>query len=149
MPIPTRVFHLPSLRNPVNPLPGIDVVICLAGNVAMKLQPAMIDAALAAGVRHFYPSEYGTDLSQGAVGKSRYFRDKIATREHLRQRAREIPGFAYTLLMTGAFTEFTTSGFNGVDPATHTARPYGQPDAQVTVTALPEYVLFSFSSSDG
>ncbi|KAJ6540867.1 hypothetical protein DFH09DRAFT_991354 [Mycena vulgaris] len=125
---------------------GIDVVISLAGNAAMKLQPGMIDAAIAGGVRHFYPSEYGTDLSRGVIGKKRYFRDKIATREHLRARAQEVPGFAYTLLMTAAFTEFTTSSFTGVDSATHTARPYGRPDAKVTVTALPDVVKFLVES---
>ncbi|KAJ7628207.1 hypothetical protein DFH06DRAFT_1102766 [Mycena polygramma] len=58
---------------------GFDTIISLAGNGAMKLQPGMIDAAIAGGARHFYPSEYGTDLSRGTVGKKRYFRDKIST----------------------------------------------------------------------
>jgi hypothetical protein len=35
----------------------------------MKLQPGMVDAAIAGGVRHFYPSELGTDISYGAIGK--------------------------------------------------------------------------------
>ncbi|KAJ6466127.1 hypothetical protein C8R47DRAFT_1235034 [Mycena vitilis] len=121
---------------------GFDTIISLAGNGAMKLQPGMIDAAIAGGARHFYPSEYGTDLSRGAVGKKRYFRDKIATREHLRLRAREVPGFAYTLLLTGAFTEAMPSVYSGIDLETHTARPYGTPDALVTVTALPDIVRY-------
>jgi hypothetical protein len=119
--------------------PGFDTVISLTGNTAMKLQPGMIDAAIAGGVRHFYPSELGTD-SYVAIGKRRYFRDKIATREHLRDRAREVPGFSYTLLMTGAFTEFAPSPFNNVDIENHTAVSYGVPDALISVTALPEYV---------
>ncbi|KAJ7476122.1 hypothetical protein FB451DRAFT_267629 [Mycena latifolia] len=125
---------------------GFEVVISLAGNAAMKLQPAMVDAAIAGGARHFYPSELGADLAYGTIGKKRYFRDKIATREHLRQRAREVPGFAYTLLMTGAFTEFAASGFNGVDVEKHTARPYGMPEAQVTVTAMPDIMKYLVES---
>ncbi|KAJ7617606.1 hypothetical protein DFH06DRAFT_1145043 [Mycena polygramma] len=111
---------------------GFDTIVSLAGNGAMKLQPGMIDAAIAGGARHFYPSEYGTDLS----------RDAIATREHLRLRAREVPGFAYTLLLTGAFTEAMPSVYNNIDLETHTARPYGTPDALVTVTALPDIVRY-------
>ncbi|KAJ7628206.1 hypothetical protein DFH06DRAFT_1480612 [Mycena polygramma] len=66
----------------------------------------------------------------------------ISTREHLRLRAREIPGFAYTLLLTGAFTEAMPSVYNNIDLETHTARPYGTPEALVTVTALPDIVRY-------
>ncbi|KAJ7921431.1 hypothetical protein B0H13DRAFT_1708208 [Mycena leptocephala] len=125
---------------------GFDTVISLAGNIAMKLQPGMVDAAIAGGVRHFYPSELGTDISYGTIGKKRYFRDKVAIREHLRQRAREVPGFAYTLLMTGAFTEFAPSLFNNVDVEKHTASPYGSPDALLTVTAMPDIVRYVVES---
>ncbi|KAJ6555940.1 hypothetical protein B0H19DRAFT_137879 [Mycena capillaripes] len=125
---------------------GFDTVISLAGNLAMKLQPGMIDASIAGGVRHFYPSELGTDLAVGDIGKKRYFRDKTATREHVRQRAREVPGFAYTLLMTGAFTEFLPISMNNVDPEKHTASPYGSPESLITVTALPDIVRYVVES---
>ncbi|KAJ7899253.1 hypothetical protein B0H14DRAFT_3543635 [Mycena olivaceomarginata] len=128
-----------------NSYKGFDTVISLTGNTAMKLQPGMIDAAIAGGVRHFYPSELGTD-SYVAIGKRRYFRDKIATREHLRDRAREVPGFSYTLLMTGAFTEFAPSPFNNVDIENHTAVSYGVPDALISVTALPDIVRYVVES---
>ncbi|KAJ7246458.1 hypothetical protein C8J57DRAFT_1190448 [Mycena rebaudengoi] len=130
-----------------NSYKGFDTVISLAGNTAMKLQPGMVDAAIAGGARHFYPSELGGDIAYGAIGKMRYFRDKVATREHLRQRAREVPGFTYTLLMTGSFTEFTASEFNGVDVEKHTASPYGKPDAQVTVTAMPDIMRYVVESA--
>ncbi|KAJ7239665.1 hypothetical protein C8J57DRAFT_1564729 [Mycena rebaudengoi] len=125
---------------------GFDTVISLAGNAAMKLQPGMIDAAIAGGARHFYPSELGADIAHGALGKMRYFRDKVATREHLRQRAQEVPGFTYTLLMTGAFTEFTASAFNDVDVENHTASPYGSANARVTVTAMPDIMHYIIES---
>ncbi|KAF8148979.1 hypothetical protein K438DRAFT_2086952 [Mycena galopus ATCC 62051] len=128
-----------------NSYKGFDTVISLTGNTAMKLQSGMIDAAIAGGVRHFYPSELGTD-SYVSIGKRRYFRDKIATREHLRDRAREMPGFAYTLLMTGAFTEFVPSPFNNVDIENHTAGSYGAPDALISVTALPDIVRYIVES---
>ncbi|KAJ7701162.1 hypothetical protein B0H17DRAFT_1046114 [Mycena rosella] len=134
-----------SFLNP-NSYKRFDTVISIAGNAAMKLQPGMIDAAIAGGVRHFYPSELGTDISYGAIGKKRYWRDKVATREHLRDRARELPGFAYTLLMTGAFTEFAPSPFNDVDVEKHTASPYGAPDALISVTAMPDIMRYVVQS---
>ncbi|KAK7032669.1 NAD(P)-binding protein [Favolaschia claudopus] len=125
---------------------GFDTVICVCGNATMKLQPGMIDAAIAGGVRHFYPTEFGSDLSYGTNGKIRYFRDKIITREHLRDRAKEFPGFSYTLVLTGAFTDWTASDFNQIDLKKHTARPYGVPEALVTVTALADVVKYTVQS---
>ncbi|KAJ7239667.1 hypothetical protein C8J57DRAFT_1193357 [Mycena rebaudengoi] len=125
---------------------GFDTVISLAGNATMKLQPGMIDAAIAGGARHFYPSEFGGDIGYGALGKMRYFRDKVVTREHLRQRAREFPEFAYTLLIIGGFTEFIASAFNGVDVENHTASLYGSADARLTVTAMPDTMHYIVES---
>ena len=60
-----------------------DVVISLVGNALLRLQPAMAELAAAAGVRQFYPSKYGADLSQTPAYTSRYFRPKQDTRDQL------------------------------------------------------------------
>ena len=80
---------------------GFDTVISLVGNTLLKLQPAMIDQAIAAGVTQFYPSEYGSDLAQKQFFAHRYFRSKLDTRAHLARRARENPNFKYTLFLNG------------------------------------------------
>ncbi|KAJ7214078.1 hypothetical protein GGX14DRAFT_444946 [Mycena pura] len=125
---------------------GFDVVVSLAGNAAMKLQPGMIEAAVAGGVRHFYPSEYGGDLNFGDNWKNRYFRDKLATRDHLAAKAKEYSDFRYTLILTGPFTEFAVSSFNGVDMETHTAEPYGRPGAELAVTAMSDVMKYIVES---
>lgn len=117
---------------------GFDVVVSLAGNAAMKLQPGMIEAAIAGGVRHFYPSEFGGDISVGDFWKNRYFRDKVVTRDHLAAKAKEFPDFRYTLVLTGPFTEYAVSSFNGIDFEKHTVEPYGRPGAELSVTAMAE-----------
>ena len=78
----------------------------MLGNHAMKYQPAIIDAAMAAGVTEFYPSEFGSDIGQGKYTTSRYWQDKRKTREYLRNVAKNNPGFNYTFLITGGFIEF-------------------------------------------
>jgi hypothetical protein len=117
---------------------GFDVVISLAGNANMKDQPGMIDAATAGGARHFYPSEYGADLSIPALANVRYFRDKHLARQHLLETAKAVPGFRYTLLLTGSFTEWAISDFFGVDIEKHTVETYGDPDAKIDNTASTE-----------
>ncbi|KAJ6523982.1 hypothetical protein B0H19DRAFT_1085441 [Mycena capillaripes] len=105
--------------------PGFDVVISLAGNATLKLQPGVIEAAIAGGARHFIPSEFGADIAHDGMWKNRYFRDKVVTRDHLRARAKDTPGFRYTLILSGAVTEYTVSDFNGVDVEKHGARTNG------------------------
>ncbi|KAJ7248090.1 hypothetical protein C8J57DRAFT_1140013 [Mycena rebaudengoi] len=125
---------------------GFDVVLSLAGNAKMRLQPAMIEAAISGGVRHFYPSEFGTDITQDGVWQFRYFRDKVATRDHLAAMAKEVPGFHYTLLLCGAFSEWVAGEFSGVDLEKHTVEAYGYPDAENSVTALNDVVRYTVES---
>ena len=117
---------------------GFTTVVSLVGNNVMRLQPAMIDLAISAGVSHFVPSEWNSDISQDELSGMRYFRDKFVTRDHLRLRAKEVAGFRYTIFITGIFTEWAVAEFHGVDTEKHTVRTYGRPDALVGVTSIPE-----------
>ncbi|KAJ7111846.1 hypothetical protein C8R44DRAFT_632522 [Mycena epipterygia] len=125
---------------------GFDVVLSLAGNATMRLQPAMIEAAVAGGVRHFYPSEFGTDVSQDGVWQFRYFRDKVVTRDHLAATAKAHPDFRYTLMLVGSFSEWAYSEFSGVDVKNHTIEAYGYLDAEMSVTALDDIVRYTVES---
>jgi hypothetical protein len=118
--------------------PGFTHVISAVGNALMKLQPEMIDAAITAGVTHFYPSEWNSDISQREIYNMRYFREKQMVRAHLAARAKENPDFKYTLFITGIFTEWSTLEFYGFDHENATAAIYGKPDARVGVTSIPE-----------
>jgi hypothetical protein len=108
----------------------------------MRLQPAMIEAALQSGVTHFYPSEWNSDISQREIYSLRYFRDKQATRSHLAAVAKTHPGFKYTLFVTGIFAEWAVGEFYGFDHAGNKVRVFGRPDATVGITSIPECVLF-------
>ncbi|UKZ83024.1 hypothetical protein TrVFT333_010825 [Trichoderma virens FT-333] len=125
---------------------GFEVVVSLAGNAIMRLQPAMIESAIAGGVRHFYPSEFGSDVAQDSLKTFRYFRDKRVTRDHLAAKAKEHSDFYYTLMLTGIFTEWAADPFYGVDVEAHVANTYGRPDAQISVTSIPDIARFTVES---
>ncbi|KAL7920307.1 NAD(P)-binding protein [Trichoderma austrokoningii] len=125
---------------------GFEAVISVIGNSIMRLQPAMIEAAITAGVRHFYPSEFGSDIAQEHLRTFRYFRDKRVTRDHLTAKAKEHPDFYYTLMMTGIFTEWTADPFYNVDVKAHIATPYGYPDKPVHVTSVPDIARYTVES---
>lgn len=83
-------------------------MMSLLGNPLLRLQPAMIQAASAAGVTHFYPGEWNSDIDQPEIANMRYFRDKQATRAQCHATAQENPNFKYTIFLTGIFTEWTS-----------------------------------------
>jgi uncharacterized protein YbjT (DUF2867 family) len=67
-------------------------------------QPALIDAAIAAGVKRFIPSEFGSNISGNAkTAALPVFKGKGITQEYLKQKASEI---SYTLIVTGLFLDW-------------------------------------------
>jgi hypothetical protein len=100
---------------------GFDVVILAFNNFGNILQPQAIDVAIEAGVRHFYPSEFGADVTKGDNWNQRYYHDKVITRNHLDKRAAEVPGLGWTYITVGRFIEWATLGYFGFDHENHTA----------------------------
>jgi len=125
---------------------GFTHVISAVGNALMALQPAMVEAAVAAGVRHFYASEWNSDIDQKEIQNMRYFRDKQTVRAYLRAKAAHTPGFQFTLMVTGIFTEWAIDEFYGFDHKTHTARLYGQPGRRIGVTSIPDVARYTIDS---
>jgi hypothetical protein len=76
-------------------------------------------------VTHFYPSEFGADLTVGDNCNERYYRDKVLTRKHLQKRAAENSKFGYTYFLDGRFTEWAPTPHFGIDLKTHCARIVG------------------------
>ena len=106
----------------------------------------MIEAAVNAGVKHFYASEWNSDIAQPEIQSMRYFRDKQAVRSYLRAKAAQTPGFQYTLMITGIFTEWALDAFYGFDHEQFTARIYGKPGQRVGVTSIPDIARFTIDS---
>lgn len=96
----------------------------------------MIEAAVQAGVKHFYLSEWNSDIDQPAIANMRYFRDKQATRAHAHAVAKENSEFKYTIFITGIFTEWVL--MFGWDHEKNSAVVYGEPEKRVGSTSIPE-----------
>lgn len=128
-------------------LSGFDTVLSFLGTNALAFQPGIIDAAIAAGVTSFYPSEYGADLSQAPFATNRFFRDKTITRDYLEARTKGLPKFHYTYIVTGVFAEFLPSSFFGIDPQKHEFTFYGDPEGKVALTSTAEYAHLAHSKS--
>ncbi|KAK4495174.1 hypothetical protein PRZ48_013501 [Zasmidium cellare] len=67
-------------------------------------QPALIDAAIAAGVKRFLPSDFGSNVSGNALtAKLPVFAGKLLTHEYLKRKESEIE---WTIIANGVFLDW-------------------------------------------
>ncbi|RFU77291.1 hypothetical protein TARUN_4967 [Trichoderma arundinaceum] len=127
---------------------GFDCVLMPLGNHAIKYQPTIIDSAITAGVRHFYTSEWGADLSVGSNWTQRYYRDKVLTREHLEKRGRDTdtPDLGWTYIQLGRLTEWSIIKHFGVDNANHVAEIYGTPEGKQSLLSTPDAIAYTLET---
>ena len=91
----------------------INTVVSTVGFGQYMTQLRLLEAAKAAGVRHFLPSEYGFDIPLVGPGSTL---DGVLGPKHVVQRAVIDSGLDYTIVYTGGFTEFLLgSPLFGVD----------------------------------
>ncbi|TVY35112.1 Bifunctional pinoresinol-lariciresinol reductase [Lachnellula occidentalis] len=85
---------------------GQDAVVSTVGTEGLQGQQVLIDAAIAAGVKRFLPSEFGTDIANPKVGALPVFGYKIATQKYLQEALAAKPGMTYTYVSNGAFLDW-------------------------------------------
>ena len=85
---------------------GQDAVISTVGTAGLPGQSVLIDAAVAAGVKRFLPSDFGCDIANPKTAALPVFGYKIATHKKLREAAAAKPDFTYTLVCTNAFLDW-------------------------------------------
>ncbi|MEP7241039.1 MAG: NmrA family NAD(P)-binding protein [Devosia sp.] len=116
-------------------LGGVDVVVsALNGlrDVIVDTQAALLDAAVAAGVKRFIPSDYAANIFALAPGENRNFDLRRAFHDtHLAQAP-----IARTSILIGGFMDLLLWG-RGIDFKAHQVNHWGSPDQplQYTTTA--------------
>ncbi|KAI1764664.1 NAD(P)-binding protein [Hypoxylon sp. FL1150] len=120
-------------------LEGQDAVVSTIATVAIGGQIPLVDAAIAAKVRRFIPSEFGinTRIVDGtAIGK--ILQGKIKTLDYLISKSEENPWFTWTGVSSGAFFDWGLNfGAIGFDKRTKTATIYDSGNEPVQVSNLP------------
>ncbi|KAK8043405.1 hypothetical protein PG993_005835 [Apiospora rasikravindrae] len=86
-------------------LAGQDAVISLITTPAAMTQLALIDAAIAAGVRRFIPSEFGSNLANPKTRANPVFKHKVATEDYLIEKA-QATDLTYTFFYNNAFLDW-------------------------------------------
>ncbi|KAK1087579.1 hypothetical protein LTR33_000984 [Friedmanniomyces endolithicus] len=86
-------------------LQGQDALISTIGFGGATLQKHLLDAAIAAGVKRFLPSEFGCDTHNPRVAAIPLFRTKLGIVEYMDEKVKET-GTTYTCVYTNAFLDW-------------------------------------------
>ncbi|KAJ4122716.1 hypothetical protein NW768_010156 [Fusarium equiseti] len=92
-----------SLSSLTSALQGIDAVVSTVGSLAIPSQKLLIDAAVAAGVKRFIPSEFGSNLVIPSVRKLPVFGTKVEIEDKLIELKDKI---SYTTVYNGIFLDW-------------------------------------------
>lgn len=93
-----------SLDSLTAALTGQEVVVNTLGAIPREIHLRLIDAAVAARVQRFIPSEFGSDTTNSNAAKLPVYADKVAIQKYLLEKVKESSGkFSYTLQINGPF----------------------------------------------
>jgi hypothetical protein len=114
---------------------GQDVVVSLVGGSVLGDQDKYIDAAIAAGVKRFVPSEFGSDTTDVRNRELVPISDaKFATVNYLKAKENEL---TWNGIITGPFFDWCMKvGFNGFNLADKTVTIFDQGNTKFSTTNL-------------
>lgn len=94
-----------TLEHLTEALRGQDAVLCLISASALDLEAVIVDAAAAAGVKWFIPSEFGHDTTdEGLVSMLPVLKGKTRITAQLDSKAAQ--GLHWTAIVTGLFLDW-------------------------------------------
>lgn len=84
---------------------GQDAVVSTVGSAALASQTTIVDAAIAAGVQRFLPSEFGSDLADPATRALPVYVPKVQAQDYLVEKSKTT-SLTYTFVHNGAFLDW-------------------------------------------
>ena len=117
-------------------LKGIDGLVSTVAGESIEHQTVLVDAAIAAGVRRFIPSEYGCCTTNPELKAFPVYAPMFKIRQYLQEQAKA-GMLTWTVLTCGAFLEFLFGGPILMDFANHKATLFDEGDNRISSTSLP------------
>ncbi|MCJ1434809.1 hypothetical protein MMC27_004179 [Xylographa pallens] len=104
--VTVRTADLSSVDSVTAAFEGQDAVVSTVGTAGLAAQNVLVDAAVAANVKRFLPSDFGSDMAKPKTAAMPVYKFKIATHKALREAAAAKPDFTYTLVCNAAFLDY-------------------------------------------
>lgn len=134
--IEVREVDFTSVEMLTSALNGIDAVVSTLSGKAIDTQTALVDAAVAAGVKRFIPSEFGSVSTNPKLESFPLYSSMATIRKHLETNAAN-GEFTWTVLACGAFLEFIFNMPTLMDFQNHTATILDDGNNRVSSTSMP------------
>jgi hypothetical protein len=117
-------------------LKGIDGLVSTVGGAAIDSQTILIDAAIAAGVKRFIPSEFGSCTTDPKLEAMPVYAGMFKIKQYLQEKA-DAEKLSWTVLACGAFLEFVFDSPMVLDFPNHKATVFDEGDNRFSSTSLP------------
>lgn len=125
-----------SVASLTEALQGHLAVVSTLGTTTINTQKYLIDAAVAAKVTRFIPSEFGSDTTNPNAAKLPVYGAKLGIEKILKDLAKENPAFSYTLIINGPFFDWCLENNLFVDAKNRSATLYNGGDVGFSTTTL-------------
>ncbi|KAJ6096631.1 hypothetical protein N7486_007377 [Penicillium sp. IBT 16267x] len=109
-PVKTVLVNYASHESLVSAFQGIDAVISVLSGPGLEYQPAILDAAIEAGVSRFLPSEFGSNTYIPLMSENPIFQGKVAFQKSLEKKVAQHPKLSYSLIVHGPLFNFCLAG---------------------------------------
>jgi len=117
-------------------LKGIDGLLSTVAATAIESQTVLIDASIAAGVKRFIPSEYGSCTTSPKLEAFPFYASMFKIKQYLQEKAKA-EKLTWTVLACGAFLDSLFGGPVLLDFANHKATLFDESDNRISSTSLP------------
>jgi len=117
-------------------LKGHTAVVSTLATTSVGSQNPLIDAAVAAGVSRFIPSEFGSDTLNPKSAALPVFKYKVETQKYLEAAASKNPSFTYTFICNGPFLDWGLKVGFIVNFTKHSATVFNGGDVPFSATNL-------------
>ncbi|EGU73272.1 hypothetical protein HZS61_007252 [Fusarium oxysporum f. sp. conglutinans] len=124
-----------SVESLTSALQGQDAVVSVVGMEALEGQTILIDAAIAAGVKHFIPADYGAVSTNPKLHEYPFYSTVGKIQKYLAEKSKST-GLSYTVLSTGAFTDMLFGAIGIIDFDKHEAVLYDGGDLRFTTNSM-------------
>ncbi|KAH7419519.1 hypothetical protein BKA64DRAFT_19578 [Cadophora sp. MPI-SDFR-AT-0126] len=125
-----------SLESLTSAFQGQDAVISTLSAVALSDQTRMIDAAIAAGVQRFLPSEFGSNLENPKARALPVFAGKVEVQNYLVEKSKSNPKFSYTIIRNGFLLDWGLQVGFIINTKDFKPTIYGSGDQEFSTTSL-------------
>lgn len=125
-----------SVKSLTAALKGVDAVVSTVGGAAVDNQTVLIDAAIAAGVKRFIPSEFGSVTTNAKLENFPIYSSTFKIRTYLQEKA-AAGELSWTVLACGAFLDSVLNTPVLLDFQNHTVTLLDEGDNRISSTSLP------------